>query len=166
MLLFLQCLFLVSLVSCTIVTLLVILWIIIDDHFPNFYANNQLYYLRNMTTILSQFCAISAMYLLFFNQYSNFSVQRILLTSFVVNIVLNGSLFFYLSFNFHNKNETNIYFQFICFKSLFENCEFYLSAYVLYIGCWSQSLFMISFIVFMLVQFDHADVEMMKCIFI
>ena len=135
------CIFVKSLLIAIVVNSIVhgtlnTFWVWLYDKFPNFYENEEGVFGFLCILISYQFVMISLMILVFFNQHSQNSFNTILLITFIIVVIVHGTLLFFLNRNFHSSNEKTIALTSLCNIKFFEtNCDLWLSLYYFDLFC-------------------------------
>ena len=124
-----------------------------DYNLNNTYNADKLYFVVIWCYIIAQFIVISSILSIFMNQFYKYSLKMIVFISFIINIILNGAIVTYLSYQYNVNNNTIFRLKFICqfnvvADSYFEHyCKLIFSMYQLYFAIFSFSICLLSQII-------------------
>ena len=151
---FVKCILVAVLCHCTVYVTFAIFWYYLRFNFASIFDQYELYYGTVIVVILFQFIFSCLIIIFFFNQGSQNSIKLIVLISFLINVVLDGSLLLLLSSQYHKDILSNIIAPQIRFFCQFEyiqlsdkKCETKFSYYVLYLFTFYQPFSLLIMIV-------------------
>ena len=147
---FLKCCAAVVLFTLFVYFTTIQVWIFLVFNFYDFYENFNVYLVRVIIYMIVQWFAYSLLTFLIFNHVAKNSFKKILLISFVIFIVINGSIGIWLGIQYHNNKIE--YFKSFCdmHKIVYSfDCNIWFSFYRLYIFIFYST---ISFLILVIVN--------------
>ena len=104
-----------------------------------FALNHNIYYVQVTVLVIYQFIVCCTIMLLFLNQYfyHTIAIKQILIISFVINVLISGTIFYLFTFQYFVKTNTMFIFNQLCnFSHIhFVDCQIAFSLNSIYFGC-------------------------------